>query len=190
MTTRNKDGFALIIALSLMAFVTLLLLTISTLVRVESSATNQSKSLQLAQQNSLLGLQEALGELQATAGPDQRITATGSLWQTPKPGTEHLVGVWNSEDTNGDGIADGNFQRWLVSRSNTAEVEDISFVTNPVAIPIDKNTYTSTANDHIVLVGGGSTTQDPDNPNTIQGVVAQKKPIRSKNNQANGIFDK
>lgn len=62
------------IALGLMAFVLLLLLSITTLVRVESQgAAMQMQRLQ-AEQNAYLGLQVAIGELQKHAGVDQRIT--------------------------------------------------------------------------------------------------------------------
>lgn len=184
----KNSGFALVIALSLMAFVLLLLLSITTLVQVETRSVKQTKAGSQARQNALLGLQEALGTLQSTAGPDQRVTATGSLWTTPKLGTEHLVGVWSSEDVNGD----GTFQRWLVSRANPSETENISFISNPMAIKSDGSAYYSTAADHVVLVGRGSVAQDPNHPDypndPMQGVVAQKKAITDSNNQTSGNY--
>ena len=53
----QRQGFALVIALSLMAFVLLLLLSLSSLVRVESLSAKISQSTLAAQQNALLGLQ-------------------------------------------------------------------------------------------------------------------------------------
>ena len=76
---RNVDGFVLVISLGLMAFVLLLLLSLTTLISVE---TRTSKSLQVrqqAEQAALLGLNLALGELQKTAGPDQRVTARAEI---------------------------------------------------------------------------------------------------------------
>ena len=98
----QRQGFALVIAISLMAFVLLLLLSLTSLVQVEGRSAKIAQSTLAARQNALLGLQEALGTLQQTAGPDQRVTATGSLWSNPQSGTEHLVGVWSSEDADND----------------------------------------------------------------------------------------
>lgn len=68
--TEREHGFALVLALSLMAFVLLLLMTLGGLVQVESrSSQTQLKQLE-AQQAALLGLNIAIGELQKTAGPD------------------------------------------------------------------------------------------------------------------------
>jgi type II secretory pathway component PulK len=78
----SQGGFALVIALSLMAFVLLLLLSITTLVQVESQSAAIHMHRMQAEQSALLGLQIALGELQKTAGPDQRVTATAqSTWR-------------------------------------------------------------------------------------------------------------
>lgn len=184
----SNNGFALVIALSLMAFILLLLLSVTTLVQVETSVAQQSKSSNQARQNALLGLQEALGTLQATVGPDQRITATGNLWNAPAVGTEHLVGVWSSEDTNNDGRPDGTFQRWLVSRQDVTQTKAIDFVDTDMPIAISGNAYTSTDSNYVVLVGAGSTEQNTGQPNTTQGVVAQKKQIISNTDSVTGNF--
>ncbi|WP_162024483.1 MULTISPECIES: hypothetical protein [unclassified Lentimonas] len=76
----SQDGFALVIALSLMAFILLLLLSITTLVQVETRSANTSKIQMEAEQAALLSLNIAIGELQKTAGPDQRITAAASIF--------------------------------------------------------------------------------------------------------------
>jgi hypothetical protein len=61
-----------------MAFV-LLLLSITTLVQVETQGSQIQLQQMEAAQAALLGLQLALGELQKTAGPDQRVSATADL---------------------------------------------------------------------------------------------------------------
>lgn len=76
---RSQEGFALVIALSLMAFVLLLLLSISTLVSVESSLSSTNKAKLLAEQNARLGISIALGELQKYTGNDQSITARSDM---------------------------------------------------------------------------------------------------------------
>ena len=66
-TPENCQGFALVIALSLMAFVLLLLLlSITTLVQVETRSARISVTQNEAEQDALLGLQEALGALQVS----------------------------------------------------------------------------------------------------------------------------
>ncbi|MDA8735813.1 hypothetical protein N9M57_00335 [Opitutales bacterium] len=65
-TPENCQGFALVIALSLMAFVLLLLLSITTLVQVETQSAQISVTQNEAEQDALLGLQEALGALQVS----------------------------------------------------------------------------------------------------------------------------
>ena len=184
----QRQGFALVIALSLMAFVLLLLLSLTSLVQVEGRSAKIAQSTLAARQNALLGLQEALGTLQQTAGPDQRVTATGSLWSNPQSGTEHLVGVWSSEDADNDGLPDGTFQRWLVSRVDPTQAEAIDFVSKPMKIGINGSTYINTATDHVVLVGEGSVAQDPDTPTAMQGVVAQKKPTTGNSGQPEGNY--
>ena len=93
-STAPKQGFALIIALSLMAFVLLLLLSITTLVQVETRSAQISVARMEAQQNAMLGLKQALGELQMAAGPDQRVTATAAIFDT-NPSTATIEGVEN-----------------------------------------------------------------------------------------------
>lgn len=75
----TQGGFALVIALSLMAFILVLVLSLSTLLQVETSAAKTQLSTLGARQNALLGLQVALGELQVAAGPDQRSVARADV---------------------------------------------------------------------------------------------------------------
>ena len=75
----DASGFALVVALSLMAFMLLLLLGMTTLVRVESRSAAAALVRLEARQNALLALRQALGELQKHAGPDQRATARSGV---------------------------------------------------------------------------------------------------------------
>lgn len=168
---RKDHGFALVIALSLMAFVLLLLLSMTTLVRVETQSSKQVQQIDEARANAMLGLQVALGELQVAAGPDQRVTATGSLWATPQVGTEHLVGVWNSDIESPDY---GQFVRWLVSRQEPAAARAITLVDTEMPVSVSGNTYFATDDNYVMLVAAGSTTQDASRPTVMQGVVAEK----------------
>jgi Tfp pilus assembly protein PilX len=70
-----SGGFALVIALGLMAFVLLILLSITTLVQVESQDAATRIDRLKAEQAALLSLNNAIGKLQQTAGLDKRVTA-------------------------------------------------------------------------------------------------------------------
>ncbi len=90
--SRRTSGFALIISLALMVFILMLMLSLSTLVQMGtlqgSVAAQQTEARQLALFSAML----ALGELQQTAGPDQRVTArAGILDDTPE--TEAITGL-------------------------------------------------------------------------------------------------
>lgn len=99
-----RDGFALVIALALMSFVLLLLLTISSFVRVESSLSQTTLARLEARQNARLGAMVALGNLQKTMGPDTRVSARAELLSAATPGasgeadesTRFWTGVWDS----------------------------------------------------------------------------------------------
>ena len=71
---RPSAGFALVLALTLMAFVVLLLVSLTSLVRVESASAEAAQQQSRARQNALLALGQAIGQLQGLAGPDRRIT--------------------------------------------------------------------------------------------------------------------
>lgn len=158
-------GFAMVLALSLMAFVLVLLLSITTLVQVESrGATTQMQRLQ-AEQAALLGLQVALGELQKAAGPDQRVTATADVLNVsnaPNFKQPHLLGVWDSFKQSNDTNTpinyatqkSGDFVQWL---NSTATVADKTNQTYPTVAPTNS----------VTLVGSGTLpTPDAGDPAT------------------------
>lgn len=120
----SKQGFALVIALGLMAFVLLLLLSISTLVRVESSSAQNGKDRLRARMNAQLGAYIALGNLQKMAGSDQRVTARADILlapnSTPLTGAGQWTGVWSSKSNTSDAFdqsvgLDQHQPQWLVS---------------------------------------------------------------------------
>ena len=130
---KARGGFALVITLSLMAFILLLLVTIGSLAQVETRSANTSLRQLEAQQAALLGLNIAIGELQKTAGPDQRVTANAGIFGTTIK-QPHLLGVWKSyKQANSDtGVIDydsktkneddgGDFVQWLSSASVTEQ---------------------------------------------------------------------
>ncbi len=78
-SARPRDGFALLITITLVAFLVLVLVSLATLTRVETQVAANSQQLDQARQNALMALNLALGQLQKTAGPDQRVTARADV---------------------------------------------------------------------------------------------------------------
>ena len=74
MCRTKNHGFALVIALMLMSFVLVLLLSLTTLISVETRNAARSNSRLLAQENARLGILVAMGNMQKLAGPDKRVT--------------------------------------------------------------------------------------------------------------------
>lgn len=128
--TSRKNGFAIIVTVSilvLLAVIAVGLLTLST-VTVRASTLGNAKA--EAQANARLALTLAIGELQKSLGPDQRVSAPAQLVDaTAKPG---LTGVWESFKLNPEGgnnldtakatpqsdeEANGEFVAWLSSDS-------------------------------------------------------------------------
>jgi len=85
-------GFALVIALSLMVLLTVLAIGLLTLSSVSLRASGQSEAMQVARSNARMALSLAIGQLQKSAGPDQRITAPGTL--AANGASKGLTGVW------------------------------------------------------------------------------------------------
>ncbi|MGC6425097.1 MAG: hypothetical protein ACON4O_08950 [Lentimonas sp.] len=143
MKTKNtpKSGFALVIALSLMAFILLLLVSITTLVQVESTNAGDSKKQLVARQNAQLGAMIALGNLQKLAGTDQRVTAPAKSLVAPgsdsQLGTSNWTGVWSTKlDDSGNPLngaldnqvkLDNHRAQWLVS----GRLEDFQAILDP-----------------------------------------------------------
>jgi len=104
---KRQSGFALVIALSLMAFVLLLLLSITSFVVVEQHSANIAKQQLSARQNALAGLQVAMGELQVRVGPDQRATASADILDADN---NPYTLVWHSDPTK---IWDSTASDWV-----------------------------------------------------------------------------
>jgi len=99
-----------------MAFIFLLLSSLSVLVRTEvESNTTQAKA-QIARQNAILGLNIALGKMQQYVGPDQRVTARADIldqdFEVKHP---YWTGVWQQDPGATSGFPEKQFLGWLVS---------------------------------------------------------------------------
>ncbi|MGE9289992.1 MAG: hypothetical protein ACQKBT_03315, partial [Puniceicoccales bacterium] len=90
--SERRRGFALIISLSVMAFLLVLLLSLSAMMSVEMRTAERNVRLSIARENALSGMMEALGDLQRYAGPDQRVSATAEILDLDEA-TEAVDGV-------------------------------------------------------------------------------------------------
>tara|TARA_R100000027_G_scaffold53229_1_gene42043 strand:- start:19584 stop:22757 length:3174 start_codon:yes stop_codon:yes gene_type:complete len=115
---RNREGFALVISLSLMSLVMILTLLLSTRVQIETRSSAQSLRLVQSKQNAILAAAIALADLQRSAGPDQRTTARADLIDEGSPNPT-WTGIWPTIETESlhPDIAAGD-PIWLVSRSS------------------------------------------------------------------------
>lgn len=190
-------GFALIITISLMAFLVLLLVTVGTFTRIETQVAGYTQKQAIAREHAKKAMEHAIAQLQKYAGPDQRVTARAEIttrpiqinspieqnryWNNANP---YWTGVWDTTQT-------GQVPVWLVSgnehfdmRGQTGYPQE-SFVGTQqdgesgglrAPDPDDPD------NRSIWLVGPGSAlpaSRQPPDPDLIDGrVKAQKQPIR------------
>ena len=115
-----------------MSLLVLILVSMATLTRVETQVAANFQQVELARQNALMALNIALGELQRTAGPDQRTTAPAARLDT-NPATPPIDGVFSANWTGVWGryapsathfnspstIAQPRLLQWLVSGNTT-----------------------------------------------------------------------
>lgn len=128
-----RRGFALLITVTLLAFIVVLLVGLAAYVRVETAVAGNTQRQEQARENALFALNVALGQLQQHAGPDQRVTSTAASF-TPAPAAEgeapgsvnpqkiRYTGVWESETP---GAAP---RTWLVSGIERGQTENVTAV--------------------------------------------------------------
>lgn len=104
-----RKGFALLITITLLAFLVLLLVSLSSFTRVETHVADNGQKLSQAQQNAMAGLKIAIGQLQRHAGPDLRLTAAAEITSPARNG--HFAGVWTPPSAG----ANPALTTWLVN---------------------------------------------------------------------------
>jgi len=157
-SVHSQHGFALVIALSLMAFVLLLLLSMTTLVQVETTSAEIAKTRLIAQQNALAGALTALGELQQHCGVDQRSTATAGINDTNATtpdiidGVEHpqWMGVWRYDEAS----QTKELETWLISgnqdKTRTNLLDPVDLLAQPsVRLPASPFANNANAADYV-----------------------------------------
>lgn len=132
----HSEGFSLIVTVVLMVLLSLVavgIMTLSTTVLRSTSADNAHLE---AEANARLALRLAIGQLQQSAGPDQRITASGNLVNPNNPAG--LTGVWESQKLSPDGNPELEVQK-----TRTAAVES-SFPDGEFVTWLNSDSYLST----------------------------------------------
>lgn len=113
---RTRSGFALVLALSIMAFVLILLISMTLLLQVEATSRQTALSQLRCKENARLALLIAFGDLQRHAGPDQRVSARAEILGDSIPeGNRMWTGVWDSTQTSAPPF-------WLISQSSATDV--------------------------------------------------------------------
>jgi hypothetical protein len=105
---RRSRGFALLITLTLLAFVVLLLVGLASYTKIETAVAGNFQKQAQARQNAQLALDVALAQLQKHAGPDTRVTASAESFGGSSS-TRHYAGVWDAIASGADPVS------WLVS---------------------------------------------------------------------------
>ena len=135
----GADGFALIVTLSLMILLTVVAVGLLSLSSISLRSTTQGSAQAVAQANARLALMLAIGDLQKSMGPDQRISAGASIFN-PTAQQPNVVGAWTSlgwKGPTGTAPAPGDkaakFRGWLVSARNPATLTNFSYPNSATA---------------------------------------------------------
>ncbi|MSU65556.1 MAG: hypothetical protein EXS38_05525 [Opitutus sp.] len=93
--SHTEGGFALLITITLLAFLVILLVGLATYTRIETAIAGNTQRQGQARENALMAMNVALGQLQKYAGPDQRATATAEA--NNGAANPHWTGIWDSD---------------------------------------------------------------------------------------------
>ncbi|MEI6675500.1 MAG: hypothetical protein WCO57_10010, partial [Verrucomicrobiota bacterium] len=141
----RSRGFALVVTLALMVLLTLLAIGLLTLSSVALRSASQSEAMATARANARLALILALGELQRSAGPDQRVTARADILDE-KIANPQITGVWESLEIKATAppkaadyemdAKNAKFKAWLVSNADPVATRQATFASKPPASPV------------------------------------------------------
>lgn len=184
---KKRSGFAIIVAISLMSFIVMLLLSLALIVQVETLTAERTKKQAIAREHARFGALMAIGELQKFAGKDQRVTAAASVMEDPtasksntldlsnsnKVQNRNLVGVWDSDITSG---TQGDLLEWLISSPSHTDEGSLVLTKDAADMPenfLSGNYLTNvgdlnpaTPDTVALLVGNGSVSYDANSDGT------------------------
>jgi len=146
----SERGLALLLVVSLLALVTLLVVSLAVITRVETQLSSTVVARAQARANALFALEVAVGQLQRYLGPDTKVTALSESLTGFSPGyanNPRWVGVWASDDN------EVTPKTWLVSGNENLEGQDIAF---QPTVSLGREDLPNTAN-IATLLGSGST---------------------------------
>ena len=84
----RQGGFTLIATLLVVSLLTVLLVSAIVLEQVEQRASYNDSKIEVARQNALFSLNQALNQLQMSAGPDRRVTARADILNSVNAGSQ------------------------------------------------------------------------------------------------------
>ena len=119
----RRNGFALVISLSLMSLVLILLVILAGQVRIELQARTNERNEALLRENVFIAMAEALGGLQKTLGPDQRISVRSDFLEE-SIANPHWTGVYRQADGYNPRVPDTTFVKWLISSPTESGTTD------------------------------------------------------------------
>jgi hypothetical protein len=161
--SQKKRGFALLITITLLAFLVLLLVSLSSLSRVETQVADNNQKLSKAQENAMTGLHLAIGQLQKFAGPDKIVSARADITSTGTLTQPYLTGIWKTTNTSSTPDV------WLVSGNESSPTAKTpSNVLNPAT---GTEPAVDGASGYVFLVGSNSVAS------TAQRVRVEKQPL-------------
>ena len=177
---QRPSGFALVVTLSLMVLLTVVAVGLLGLSAVTLRSGSQGVAQAEARANARLALMLALGDLQKTMGPDQRVSANGAIVSESTVKHPHWTGVWDSwqagptasgtdlvseHSTIPDAVNKGkgmaptyqaerrdHFRSWLVSLDPEQAKEALS----PSTLALSGDTRPGSGDNAVRLVGAGS----------------------------------
>lgn len=154
----DRRGFALLITITLLAFLVLLLVSLASLTRVETQVASNNQTISQARQNALMALNLALGEIQRATGPDRRITAPANL-TAPAAVHPRWVGVYGNtaaadytQTPSAITPSASRLVQWLVSGNEGLAITADAAGTVTSATPA----FIAAPGDAITVSGGGS----------------------------------
>ena len=128
--TGRSRGFALVATLVLFVLLMVICMGLLSLSSIGLQASERERALHTARSNARLALALAIGQLQTSAGPDQRITAPApeSSGEGGEAGAGGAwCGVWRSDPESSGPFDEGrttSFETWLVSNPDKPSHED------------------------------------------------------------------